>query len=350
MSGLVLAIFPGIDVLGLGFERAGWCVVRGPDVIFGGDIREFHPPAGVFDGVIGGDPCQSHSALANLVRANGLEPSFPDMTPEYERIVNEARPRWFLRENVPKAPDVKPAGYDVRSFLLDHSTLDSGDGTGHEQMRKRRFWFGVRQWGHQFTTGVYLGPDSRYTSRCLDCGEEWPCKKTPGPGAPELRQWIDFALYVLPDRAVAVGNGHDYIDGAEPIERYRTQRQCDCGHSESDHDGGDCLKCSCCDERYARQRTHAVDGSSGEYASYGRDKKRTASDTGRHPGEIGATGGHKGNAPRYSLAEMLELQGLPPKFLDHAPWTMQGKRKAVGNAVPLGMACALGRAVREAMK
>jgi site-specific DNA-cytosine methylase len=40
------------------------------------------------------------------------------------------------------------------------------------------------------------------------------------------------------------------------------------------------------------------------------------------------------------------MSGLvPPTFLDHAPWTMQGKRKAIGNAVPLGMAEALARAV-----
>lgn len=318
---LVLEIFPGISIFGLGFERAGFCVVRGPDVIFGGDVRDFHPPVGVFDGVIGGDPCQSHSVLANLVRAKGLEPSFPDMTPEVQRIVEEARPRWFLRENVPNAPDVKPAGYDVRSFLLDHSTLDSGDGTGHEQMRKRRFWFGVRE------------PSMGLRDKTAP---KWK-------GCPELRQFIDFALFVLPDRAVAVGNRNDYIDGAEPIGRHRKNAIL---HAP--------VEATREREQTVRARrqavTHKSDPIPVKLGGSGKVKvTRMQAVTARHDGEIGATGGHKGNAPRYSLAEMLELQGLPVDFLDRAPWTMQGKRKAIGNAVALPMAIALGRAVALAM-
>ena len=60
---LILSIFPGIDLLGRAFEEV-WpeaCIVRGPDLLWGGDIRTFHPPAGVFDGIIGGPPCQVHS-------------------------------------------------------------------------------------------------------------------------------------------------------------------------------------------------------------------------------------------------------------------------------------------------
>src|SRR5262245_18812589 len=87
---LILSVFPGLDMLGHAFEAEGFCVVRGPDVILGGDIRRFHPPPGRFDGVIGGDPCQSHSSLANLVRAKGLEPKFGDFTAEYARIIEEA--------------------------------------------------------------------------------------------------------------------------------------------------------------------------------------------------------------------------------------------------------------------
>jgi DNA (cytosine-5)-methyltransferase 1 len=211
--------------------------------------------------VIGGDPCQSHSALANFVRAKGLEPSFPDLTTEFVRVVEEARPRWFLRENVPGAPDAKPAGYDMRSFLLDHSTLDRGDGTGHEQMRRRRFWVGTRD---------------------VAC--------------PELRQFIDFALFVLPEPALTVNTAHDHLDGAE---------------------------------RIAARRYKA---------------------TARDASAIGITGGHAGNARRYSLAEMLHLQGLPADLFDHSPFTMQGKRKLIGNAVPLPMARALAKAVRRALE
>jgi DNA (cytosine-5)-methyltransferase 1 len=58
---LVLSLFPGIDLLGRGFEAEGYCVVRGPDKIFGGDIHAFHALPGRFDGVIAGTPCQDYS-------------------------------------------------------------------------------------------------------------------------------------------------------------------------------------------------------------------------------------------------------------------------------------------------
>lgn len=69
--GLVLSLFPGIGLLDMAFEEAGFCVVRGPDLLWGGDIRRFHPPAGRFDGVIGGPPCQAFSRLRHLLEHNG---------------------------------------------------------------------------------------------------------------------------------------------------------------------------------------------------------------------------------------------------------------------------------------
>jgi DNA (cytosine-5)-methyltransferase 1 len=259
----VLSIFPGMGLLDRAFEAEGFTVVRGPDPLWGGDVRAFHPPPGRFDGVIGGDPCQSHSSLANLVRAKGLEPSFPDLTGEYQRVIEEARPSWFLRENVPKAPDVKPAGYEVRSFLLDNWAS-----LGEEQMRRRRIWFGVdtepygSKWVpcpccEEFWCQLHLG----HASACKCPPVDEPC--------PELRRWIDFALE-LGSPSLTVDAGHDKLDP------------------------------------------------------------------------------RPGDPKRYSLAEMLELQGLPPTFLDHCPLTMQGKRKAIGNGVPQAMGRALARAIREA--
>jgi len=48
---LVLSLFPGIGLLDMAFEEEGFCVVRGPDLLWGGDVRRFHPPAGRVDGV-----------------------------------------------------------------------------------------------------------------------------------------------------------------------------------------------------------------------------------------------------------------------------------------------------------
>lgn len=269
---LVLSLFPGGGLLDAAFELEGFTVVKGPDPLWGGDIREFDPPAGHFEGIIGGDPCQAHSRMSHLVRAKGLEPAFPDLTPEYRRIVERARPIWFLRENVPDAPDLQPEAYDVHSFLLDHSTLDRGDGTGHEQRRRRRFWFGVDQdpyeyrWRRISDDFVYCRLHDREAAGC-DCVELLE-------KAPDLRAYMDFALFELPDvkKVPAVTGAHSANGDAEV-----------------------------------------------------------------------------GLQPRRSIEEMLRLQGLPANWLEHQPWTMEAKRKIIGNGVPIPMGRQLARAIGRAM-
>lgn len=139
MSGLVLSLFPGIGLLDRAFEEAGWCVVRGPDLLWGGDVKEFHPPPGRFDGVIGGPPCKCWSPLVNVVRAVHGEASVAeDLIPEYVRVVREAAPIWFLMENVQRAPVPKVNGYIIRDELLNNRHV------GGVQNRVRRFSFGTR--------------------------------------------------------------------------------------------------------------------------------------------------------------------------------------------------------------
>lgn len=136
---LVLSLFPGIGLLDMAFEEEGFCVVRGPDLLWGGDIHRFHPPAGRFDGVIGGPPCKRWSPLANVVRAvHGEDSVAPDLIPEYERVVSAARPSWFLMENVVRAPRPVVPGYVVRDETLNNRWC------GGEQNRMRRFSFGTR--------------------------------------------------------------------------------------------------------------------------------------------------------------------------------------------------------------
>ncbi len=146
---LLLSLFPGLGLLDRAFEEEGFCVVRGPDVLWGGDIRNFHPPGGKFDGVIGGAPCQCWSPPAHLVRANGHEPRFGNLIPEFERCVSEAQPEWFLMVNVPQAPPAIVQGYAAHAFTLNNAWLPggNGDGMGQEQERERRFTFGIR--GHE---------------------------------------------------------------------------------------------------------------------------------------------------------------------------------------------------------
>lgn len=136
---LVLSLFPGIGLLDMAFEEEGFCVVRGPDLLWGGDIRRFHPPAGKFDGVIGGPPCKRFSPLANVVRAvHGEDSVAPDLIPEYERVVSAAQPSWFLMENVERAPSPSVPGYLVRNEIVNNRWC------GGEQNRVRRFSFGTR--------------------------------------------------------------------------------------------------------------------------------------------------------------------------------------------------------------
>jgi DNA (cytosine-5)-methyltransferase 1 len=102
VSDLVLSLFPGIGLLDRAFEEAGFCVVRGPDLLWGGDIRAFVPPAGHFTGIIGGPPCQDFSGLRRCDPTGyGL-----DMLAEFARCVTIAAPEWWLLENVARVPTV----------------------------------------------------------------------------------------------------------------------------------------------------------------------------------------------------------------------------------------------------
>ena len=134
---LVLSLFPGIGLLDMAFEEEGFCVVRGPDVLWGGDIKKFHPPAGKFDGVIGGPPCKAHSRLKHLIIANGYKLA-EDLIPEFVRVVSEAATCWFLMENVPEAPLPVVDGYQVHAILINNRWC------GGVQNRVRRFSFGTR--------------------------------------------------------------------------------------------------------------------------------------------------------------------------------------------------------------
>lgn len=141
---LVLSLFPGLGLLDRAFEELGACVVRGPDVLWGGDIRRFSPPAGVFHGVIGGPPCQAFSRLAALVRHNGYKTRFGNLIPEFERCVAEAEPQWWLMENVPGAPVPAVAGYRVVHGVLNNRWFVDTGVVGAEQNRQRRISVGTR--------------------------------------------------------------------------------------------------------------------------------------------------------------------------------------------------------------
>jgi len=235
MNELVLSLFPGLGLLDLAFEESGYCVVRGPDLLWGGDVRRFHPPPGRFHGVIGGPPCQAFSQLRHLVKANGFRTA-PNLIPEFERCVAEARPDWWLMENVPAAPVPAVPGY------LVHDQLAVDVALGGLTSRRRRFSFGT-------TTGRRLHLEV-------------------------------LALHPEPEPAILARAG-------------------------------------------ARRVPVALGGS----------------------GKLKST---RTDAPAPTLADLLRAQGLPSDFLDDCPLTADGKRRALGNGVPLAMGRAVVRSIRAA--
>jgi DNA (cytosine-5)-methyltransferase 1 len=237
---LVLSLFPGIGLLDMAFEEEGFCVVRGPDLLWGGDIHQFHPPVGKFEGVIGGPPCVVHSNLTAMVKRQGYQIG-ADLTLEFVRCVREAQPEWWLMENVDSrliVPHI-PSYFDY-TFVLNNRWL------GGVQYRKRRFWF-----GHHFRL-VQL---SEYVELC----------------ALERLEWF----HAVKARGT-VKPGTEHIRG----------------------------------KRFLRD--------------YGFCSSKTV---------------------KHSLV----MQGIPEDFLDHAPFTVEGKQRVIGNGVPLPMGRAIALAIKTAL-
>jgi len=79
--------------------------------------------------------------MATLVIANGHRLA-DDLIPEFARVVLEAKPAWFVMENVPGAP-LPDVG---RLFIMQERMVNNRD-TGGEQNRIRRITFGCNKFG-----------------------------------------------------------------------------------------------------------------------------------------------------------------------------------------------------------
>jgi len=134
---LVLSLFSGIDLLGMAFKRTGFCVVSAGDIAFGHDIRDFHAPSGKFDGVILGSPCQAWSCVRRGQVTEAEKSSARSLIAEGARVILEAKPSWWLWENVPSVPSIRIEGYTHQRFDLTHREC------GGEMLRRRHFQFGV---------------------------------------------------------------------------------------------------------------------------------------------------------------------------------------------------------------
>jgi site-specific DNA-cytosine methylase len=306
------------------------------------------------------------SSLARLVEANGHKPTFGNLFPEFERVVNEAQPDWFVCENVPQAPQPVCVGYGTKAILLDNSALAGGfdgepiDGYGQEQRRVRRFTFGLR--------GV----------RDED--------------VPALTRWIDLACFLLPDvtgtitqwtpdnskeaktgrkpavtstdggerpsekrsRKTAVSSGHEQTDGLTERKRSR-KRTCTAlgpDHLQGLSESTKRVRKATVSTTFAgdkpneQKRLHETINGSHDRAPSARVQALSSGGRGQGKNRPKCPN-HRG---RYKIADALRLQGLPETWLDHCPFTAEGKLKAVANGVPIVMGRAIARAVLCALE
>ena len=225
---VVLSLFPGIGLLDMAFEELGFCVVRGPDLLWGGDIHRFHAPEGVFSGVIGGPPCQSFSSIAQVARSRGHIVK-ANLIPEYERVVSEAKPDWFVMENVKDAPLPVVNGYVVRDVLLNNRWC------GGEQNRLRRFSFGTPEGSELPIETLALEP-CEYAPAVTAYATRWDSEKRRPysdrsvkylqemirlQGLPE--GFLEDAPFTLMGKQKAIGNGVPLPMGrviARAVRRY----------------------------------------------------------------------------------------------------------------------------------
>jgi site-specific DNA-cytosine methylase len=298
------------------FEAEGFTVVRGPDPIFGGDIRDFHVPADRFDGIIGGPPCQHWTRLMFLNPNAGKGMGW--VVNEYARVVEEAQPEWFVMEEVLYAPMPLVAGYHVWDVVL------SDDDVGGVQPRTRRISFGTHDGRMLHVVRHEKNGQRAGTVMATDSGIAYEEKRR-------------VAQSVLTERV-----GTTFSEGQRPEDRKRKQSV------------------------LADSRAVPV-----KLLAGGKEKRSVlSSGVGAHGGGRGEgfeggrlPGGRKatvlaGNGPvgrggeqyetNLSIEDMCEYQGLPRDFTDKMPFTMSGKRAAIGNGVPQAMGRAIARAVRLA--
>ena len=203
---IILSIFPGIDLLGRAFEEAGFCVLRGPDPLWGGNIQDFHIPPGRIDGIIGGPPCQDFSAARRSITDTGKGIK---LIKEFARCVTEAKPAWWLMENVPRVPTLIITGYNTKR--IDITDKECGGPT----LRRRHFQFGHRQgepWPIIDSHVTNLQPKPTATASEGKRGNQrrsWPefCRLQ---GLPES---FDLPGFTIQEKYRAVGNGVSMFTG-----------------------------------------------------------------------------------------------------------------------------------------
>jgi len=305
---LVLSLFPGIGLLDRAFEEEGFTVVRGPDPLWGGDIRRFHVPAGRFDGIIGGPPCQHWTRLMFLNPNAGKGMGW--VVDEFARIVEDAQPDWFLMEEVLFAPMPLVPGYHIYDVVL------SDDEVGGVQPRTRRLSFGTHDGKMLFVQRHEKNGNGRAaTVLACDSGMAYEESRRIAKEQGRRKQSVLADARAVPVKLLAGGKEKRTLPGSD---RQPTVM----GHAAP---GQRRRTAEVLDERRGGRKATVLAGH----------------------GPVGRSGGQYES--NLTIEEMCEYQGLPRDFTDKMPFTMHGKRSVIGNGVPLPMGRAIAQAVKRAL-
>lgn len=188
----VIDIFCGCGGLSLGFQNAGFTIVRAFDhwdkaveiynknfdhnaeLIDVYDLTPQYLKSFFPDIIIGGPPCQDYSSAGKQDETQGRA----NLTLRYTELVCSVYPEWFVMENVdrilksqtlPKAITFfKAAGYGLSQVVLDASLC------GVPQKRKRFFLIGHKDDNDDFlTSNLYADLSSKSTTIREYLGDEF---------------------------------------------------------------------------------------------------------------------------------------------------------------------------------
>ena len=127
MKGLVLSLFPGLGLLDTAFQLEGWCVVKGPDILWGDNIDGFSVPASRFDGVIGGPPCQAFSPIGNMNRARRSAENAEEKYRGAELLAIENNYLSGARARIAEAKDQRVERYAPKTLARAESLLTEAE-------------------------------------------------------------------------------------------------------------------------------------------------------------------------------------------------------------------------------
>ena len=343
----VVSLFSGAGGLDLGLERAGfqtlacverdkdcretlrrnrpdWALIDGASAAQPGDVRsvtgsEILTGLGIergrLDVVAGGPPCQSFSNLG--LKKGRLDPVNGDLYSHYLRLVDEIFPRSLVFENVegftqPKHAEVRAGlyqGLEVLGYRLVHGVLNAAD-YGDPQNRRRFVLMGLRG-------GVPWLPEPTHLA----------CHRTVGDALRDLDEWsLDRQDHVVMGVSATVKERMRLVGPGQNFKVLPDEMRPQCWRSGK-HQGADTFGRLRLDRPSVTLRTSSYNPSKGRYI---------------HPIE------DRG----LSTMEMAVLQSFPEdwRFVCAGRPSLVGIGRMIGNAVPVRLATAIGRALRESLE